>query len=368
MYDRSNILQNQGYFGKLCRLIVSTLIVTASPAMLLAQEQLDEKYGVPLRPVADIFKPLSAPADTIYDLALLVLLICAGIFITVVSVLIYTIIRFRGKPDGGQSEPPQIYGGTQIEMAWTVLPIIITTVLILVSARTIGEIQNAVMPEEALRIRVVGHQWWWEVHYLDREGNTEFITANEIHVPVSSRGERRPTFILLESADVIHSFWVPQLAGKTDLIPNRTNHTWIEPFEPGVYLGNCAEYCGTQHAHMLLRVIAQQPEEYERWAANQKTPPVDDSRVARGRELFYNTSCINCHTVDGTIATGVFGPNLTKLMTRQTLAAGAAMMTPENLHAWVANPQDIKPGCLMPDMKLLEDEVTEIVAYLQTLK
>ncbi|MEO8207181.1 MAG: cytochrome c oxidase subunit II, partial [Chthoniobacterales bacterium] len=201
-----------------------------------------------LRPIANIFDPLSTPAVQISHIAILVLAICAGIFLIVSGILVYTIIKFRIRPDDNGREPPQVYGGTQIELAWTVLPILITLVLIAVTARTIGDIQNAKMPETAVKVRIVGHQWWWEIHYPDMG----VVTANELHVPVSTKDQRLRTQITLQSADVAHSFWVPQLAGKTDLIPNHDNHTWIEPFKPGIYLGNCAEYCGTQHAHMLL--------------------------------------------------------------------------------------------------------------------
>lgn len=325
--------------------------------------------GGQMRPVADMFQPLSRPAEMIHESAMLVLAITAGIFLVVTGLLVFTVWKFRRRSDADdQKEPPQIYGSTHIELAWTVIPILITFVLILVTSRTIGEIQNRKMPENAVQIRLVGHQWWWEVHY-PKEGIT---TANEIHVPVSRRdGEgQRPTEIILESADVIHSFWVPQLAGKTDLVPNRRNKTWIEPFQTGTYFGNCAEYCGTQHANMLLRVIVQEPEDYEKWVEQMRKPPEPPkSELAiQGHKDFYANSCINCHKVDGTVADGVFGPDLTKLMTRQTIGAGAAELNPETLRAWVRDPQTIKVGCLMPDMKLHDSEVDSITAYLLTLK
>jgi len=323
-----------------------------------------------MRPVADMFQPLSRPAEMIHSSALLVLAICAGIFVVVTGMLVYVVWKFRHK--GGEDdlkEPPQIYGSTHIELAWTVVPILITFVLILVTSRTIGEIQNARMPADALQVRVVGHQWWWEVQYPG-EG---IVTANEIHVPVSSRdgkGGSRPTELILESADVIHSFWVPQLAGKTDLVPNKRNKMWIEPFKTGTFFGNCAEYCGTQHANMLLRVIVHEPEDYARWVQEMKQPPAaPTSELAiQGHKDFFANSCINCHKVDGTVAEGVFGPDLTKLMTRQTIGAGVAPLTPETLRAWVRDPQTLKIGCLMPDMKLHDSEVDSITAYLLTLK
>lgn len=340
-------------------------LILAACACLPAHAQ----DGGQMRPVSDMFQPLSRPAEMIHSSSVLVLAITAGIFVVVTTLLVYVVWKFRRKgPEDDLKEPPQIYGSTHIELAWTVVPILITFVLILVTSRTIGEIQNRKMPENAVQIRLVGHQWWWEVHY-PKEG---IITANEIHVPLSRRdgaGER-PTELILESADVIHSFWVPQLAGKTDLIPNRKNRTWIEPFATGTFFGNCAEYCGTQHANMLLRVIVEEPEAYERWVQKMKAPVAEPQAelAAQGRKAFYANSCVNCHKIDGTTAKGVFGPDLTKLMTRQTIGAGVAPLTPENLHAWVRNPQTLKTGCLMPDMKLLDSEVDSIAAYLLTLK
>ncbi len=325
--------------------------------------------GGQMRPVADMFQPLSRPAEMIHNSSMLVLTITAGIFVVVTALMIFVVWKFRRKgPEDDLKEPPQIYGSTHIELAWTVVPIIITFVLILVTSRTIGEIQNRQMPANAVQIRLVGHQWWWEVRY-ENEG---IVTANEIHVPVSRRdGEGvRPTHIVLESADVIHSFWVPQLAGKTDLVPNKKNRTWIEPFATGTFFGNCAEYCGTQHANMLLRVIVEEPAAYEEWVKKMKQPPVapQTGLAAQGHKDFFANSCINCHTVDGTNAAGIFGPDLSKLMTRQTIGAGVAPLNPETRRAWVRDPQTLKTGCLMPDMKLLESEVDSITAYLLTLK
>jgi cytochrome c oxidase subunit II len=167
---------------------------------------------------------------------------------------------------------------------------------------------------------------------------------------------------------VAHSFWVPQLAGKTDLIPNRVNRMWIEPTQVGTYLGNCAEYCGTQHARMLLRVIVHEPDDFARWVAAQQQPAVAEAQVHAGRDVFFATSCVNCHTISGTTAQGKFGPDLTHLMSRDTLAAGTAPNTPDTLRAWVRDPQTLKEGALMPNMQLSDTELDQIVAYLLTLK
>src|SRR5262245_59120899 len=314
--------------------------------------------------VTNIFEPLSTPADSVFRAALLALAVCAAIFVTVVILLIYAIVRFRHRPGDDASEPPQIYGSNQIELAWTVLPILIVVVLILVAARTIADVQDYPQPPDALKVTAVGRQWWWEFRYPD----LGIVTANELHVPVSQSDRRQITSLTLEAADVIHSFWVPQLSGKTDLIPNRVNRMWIEPRQAGAYLGNCAEYCGTQHAKMRLRVIAHPPEEFARWAASQRRPAAEVPPAATGRERFFSTSCGNCHAIQGTSAKGTFGPDLTHLMSRQTLGSGAAPNTPEKLRAWVRNPQAIKEGCLMPDMQLSDQELDQIVAYLLTLK
>ncbi len=314
---------------------------------------------LPLRAFQNIFDPLSTPAEMIQEAAWVVLLACAGIFIVVAGLLSYAIWRFRARPGDADREPPQVYGSIQIEMAWTVIPVIITLMLILVTARTIGEIQNTPIPESAERVRLVGHQWWWEVHYPEHG----IVTANEIHVPVDE-----VTHFVLQSADVIHSFWVPQLAGKTDCVPNRDNETWIEPSQTGIYLGNCAEYCGTQHAGMRLRVIVQTRDDFEAWVRQQQAAPLDDPAVAAGRQAFLNTSCVNCHQIAGTDARGVFGPDLSKLGTRQTIAAGEALLNRETLREWLRDPQTMKPGALMPDMKLTQQEIDTIADYLLSLK
>jgi cytochrome c oxidase subunit II len=314
--------------------------------------------------VTNIFDPLSTPADFIYESSLLTLLICGAIFVCVSGLLIYTLIRFRRRRDDDLSEPPQIYGSNQIELAWTVVPMLIVLVLILVSARTIYDVQGAAPPDGALSVTVVGHQWWWEIRYPA----LGIVTANELHVPVTSSTKRRPTFLKLESADVVHSFWVPQLAGKTDVIPNRVNKMWIEPRQTGTFLGNCTEFCGLQHAYMMLRVIVHAPEEFEKWAAAQKRSSVDDPQVRSGRAVFLSNSCVNCHAIQGTTASGRFGPDLTHLMNRETLGSGVTVNTPENLQAWVRDPQQVKPGALMPNMQLTEDELNQVVAYLLTLK
>jgi len=345
-------------FRGIVSVCIPALLFWASTAPVGAQQD-----TVPLRPIGNIFDPLSVPARAISDIGIFASLICLGIFIVVAGLLVFTVIKFRRKVGDDDAEPPQIYGSTQIELAWTVLPVLITVVLVLVTARTIAEIQNRKIPESAVTIRIIGHQWWWEARYPQYG----FVTANEIHIPLSTKDRPVITELQLESADVIHSFWVPQLNGKTDVIPNRTNRMWLEPEQTGVYLGNCAEYCGTQHANMLLRVVVHDPAEFEKWVQSQQAPAMQVASAQKGRELFASLNCVNCHRIDGSIAEGVFGPDLTHLMTRRTIGAGVAANTPENLHQWVRDPQVLKVGCLMPNLQLLDNEVDEIVGYLQTL-
>ena len=313
---------------------------------------------------SSVFAPVSAPADSAYTSALLVLAVTAGIAIVVTSLLVYSLVAFRRRPDDDGSEPPQLYGSEQIELAWTVIPILVVVVLCLVTARTVYDVQGAEPPPGTLDVTVVGHQWWWEFRYPA----LGITTANELHVPVSDPTAPTPTFLRLESADVAHSFWVPRLAGKTDLIPNRVNRMWIAPREPGLFLGQCAEYCGTQHAHMLLRVYVHPRAEFDAWVAGQRRLAVADPAVAAGRRVFETTACINCHTVRGTVANGRFGPDLTHLMSRETLVAGAAPMTRAALQAWIADPDRVKPGSLMPAMKLDDAELGQLVSYLVTLR
>src|SRR5712672_1014546 len=298
--------------------------------------------------VPSIFDSHSTPADSIRHLSHFVLGITGLIFLVVFTLLTYVVVKFRSRVGGAEREPAQVYGSTQIELAWTIIPILIVVVLFLATARVIHAIQDAPKPAEAVEITAIGHQFWWEFRYPA----LGVVTANELHVPVSDPSHPTPTFLKLLSADTDHSFWIPQLAGKTDLIPNRVNETWLDPHETGLFLGQCAKYCGTQHAKMLLRVYVDTPEDFERWVKEQKQLAENEPAAADGRLVFERTACINCHAVNGTVANGRFGPDLTHLMSRETIAAGAALNTPENLRLWIQKPEAIKPGSLMPAMQL----------------
>jgi cytochrome c oxidase subunit 2 len=244
--------------------------------------------------------------------------------------------------------------------------VLIVTVIFLTTARVIFDIQDAPKPKSALDVTVVGHQFWWEVRYP----GSQVTTANEVHVPVSSGSAPTPTFIKLTSADVVHSFWVPELAGKTDVIPNRINELWIAPEKAGLYEGQCAQFCGAEHALMLLRVYADTPENFAAWIRQQQQPaaaPQSDA-AAQGRKQFEAQACINCHAVAGTVANGRFGPDLTHLMSRDTLASGAMPNNAENLAKWIDDPDTFKRGSLMPSMHLTKTQIDQITAYLVTLK
>jgi cytochrome c oxidase subunit 2 len=275
--------------------------------------------------------------------------------------------------------------------------------LFLGTARVVFEVQDAPAPSSALNVTVVGHQYWWEFRYP----KYNVVTANELHIPLSDPKNPTPTYMKLTSADVIHSFWVPSLAGKTDLLPNRVNEMWVDPHKVGMYEGQCAQFCGAQHAKMLLRVYVDTPEQFQRWIAMQQQeakdlPPGVLSNVdldagelkssgtvsaprlkeitvrgvgddfeqitpRQGQRVFEHQACISCHVVRGTVANGHFGPDLTHLMSRSTIAAGIAPNTPENLLTWITDPNKMKPGSLMPAMHLTSTENRQITAYLTTL-
>lgn len=315
-------------------------------------------------PVPDIFKPDSTPAESINRLSVFVLIITGLIFAVVFSLLVYVVVKFGIRRSEDGREPPQVYGSNQLELAWTVIPCLIVLVLFFATARVIYSVQEAVPPPGTIQVTAIGHQFWWEFRYPA----LGIVTANELHVPVSDPQKPTPTFVKLLSADTDHSFWVPQLNGKTDLIPNRENGTWIDPHAVGMYVGQCAQYCGTQHAKMLLRVYVDTPEQFSKWVANEKQLAVSDSAVAAGRRIFEQTSCINCHAISGTVATGRFGPDLTHLMSRETIASGAATNTHDNLKLWIRDPDAIKPGSLMPAMNLSNQDLEAVTAYLESLR
>ena len=315
----------------------------------------------------NIFSPAATPAHSIVTLSAFVLSIALAIFLIVGGLLLYALIRYRHRPSQLNREPAQVYGSNQIEISWTVIPVLIVVMLFLTTTRFILGTQVIPKPATAVDVTVVGHQYWWEYRYP----KLGVVTANELHVPVSTASSPVPTYLKLSSADVSHSFWVPRLAGKTDLIPNRVNTMWIDPQEAGLYLGQCAQYCGTQHAKMLLRVYADSPEKFAAWVSQQKQPTrqdfADNPEAAEGQTVFMHNACINCHTIAGTAANGRFGPDLTHLASRDTIASGPIQNTPESLRRWIDNPASMKPGSLMPSMHLNDHDLDVVTAYLSQL-
>ena len=339
-------------------LAVQVIVLLCVPAAALA-----DPADRSLSPT-NIFAPASSPTHSIFGLSLFVVAVTAAIFVIVFSLLVYCVLRFGKRADDDGREPPQVYGSNQVELAWTVIPVLIIVVLFMATARVIASVQKAAQPGNAVQVIAIGHQFWWEYRYP----GLKVVTANELHVPVSDPAHPTPTFITLLSADTDHSFWVPRLAGKTDLIPNHPNSMWFDPQQTGLYLGQCAQYCGTQHAKMLLRVYVQSRQEFDRWIEEQRRPAQASATVSEGRRIFETTACINCHAVNGTVSDGRFGPDLTHLMSRETIAAGAAPNTPENLRLWIQNPEAIKPGSKMPPMGLSDHELDAVTAYLVTLR
>jgi cytochrome c oxidase subunit 2 len=320
-----------------------------------------------------IFSPASPPAESIRTLSVLVLVITGLIFVVVEGILIYLIVRSRRRAVDDTKEPPQLYGSQPIEIAWTAAPALIVFILTLVATRSLWEVR--VDPPEphagspALFVTVIGHQWWWEYRYESYDGKSlGFTAANELHVPASDDGTPRPIYLTLKSADVCHSFWVPRLAGKTDLIPGRVNSMWFQTKEKGLFVGQCAEYCGTQHANMLLRINVDSPGDFALWVENQQKPAIEEPAASQGKAAFLSQSCVNCHTVRGTPAMGNYAPDLTHLMSRETLAAGVVRNTSQELRHWIDDPQEVKPGCLMPAFGLGDRERDGILSYLGTLR
>src|ERR1700688_5281568 len=336
------------------------LAMFALSSVLLPPRSLAE----PSHSLTSIFSPESTPAKSIFDLSIFVLSITGIIFVVVFTLLVYSIFKFRANYANADREPAQVYGSNQIELSWTIIPILIVVVLFLATARVIHAIEDAPEPAGAVEVTVIGHQYWWEFRYP----KLGIVTANELHIPVSDLGRPTPTFLQLLSADTDHSFWVPELAGKTDLIPNHPNRMWMDPERTGLFVGQCAQYCGTQHAKMLLRISVDRADDFGAWVHAQQKPAVEDAGAIAGRRVFEGNACMNCHTVAGTPANGRFGPDLTHLMSRSTIAAGAAETTHDKLRLWIQNPSAIKPGSLMPAMKLSDADLNAVVSYMETLQ
>ena len=334
---------------------------------------------VPLLAACDFSGPQSAldPRGPIaraqIDLFYWTLLLSIPVMVGVFGVLIYVLVRFRVRNEAdAKAIPHQTHGNVRLEIAWTIIPVILVILVAVPTVRTIFSTENIVTagPDDVL-IRSTGYQWWFKFEY-PRDG---VVTANEMIIPVGKR-----VVVELDSADVLHSFWVPNLAGKRDMIPNQNNQVWFSADEPGVYYGQCAELCLGAHAYMRFRVIAMEQDDYDAWIASfqnaaQQTISADPL-IQRGMQLSAQKGCIGCHTIDGYFAGVSVGnpafPDLTNFGLRTTVAAAIADNTPENLAAWLRNPDAMKPGNRMPKLWTDDDpnreaEIEAIVAYLLSL-
>lgn len=307
----------------------------------------------------DTLKPKGPVARQIDHLINPVFLVAAVIFVLVEFLAVYFVLKYRHRDDA--PEPVQIHGNTRLELAWTLIPALILLGVAVPTIKTIFDLSRK--PKNAVNVTVIGHQFWWEMRYDDYG----IVTANELHIPVN-----KPVEITLKGdvTDVIHSFWIPPLGGKTDIIPGRTSHMHFEADAPGTYLGQCTEYCGLSHANMRARAIAHPTDEFDAWVKGQQlaaaTPPAGTS-AAEGEALFTAKGCAGCHTIQG-VSTGMVGPNLTHLQSRSVFAGALFDMTPGNLRNWLHDPPGVKPGSKMPNLKLSADEINKLVDYLETLK
>lgn len=303
------------------------------------------------------FTAASAQEHAIAHLSVIVL-IWMGIILLLVSGLVtYIVLVYRKK---GEGEPKQVFGNPHLELLWTAGPIILLIYIFAVTLHTIG-VSDPPTANGSPDLLIVAHQWWWEVRYP----KSGVVTANEIHLPVGKR-----LLVELKSADVIHDFWVPEIGRKEDIIPGHPNRLWVDVDRAGTYLGTCAEYCGAEHAWMRLLVIAQPPAQFQAWEARQKRiPPIPAvGAPAAGVTLFENLPCVNCHAIQGLGPAPDIGPDLTHLASRQTLAAGRLANTKQNLAAWLHDPGAFKPGSEMPNLRLSDQQVNDLVAYLETLR
>ena len=283
---------------------------------------------------------------------------CAIIALVVFVLLGIILLRFRERP-GADGLPRQVLGHTTLELMWTITPALILLVIAIPTIQVIFRTQGAAAPPNALTVTVRGWQWWWEFRYP----GLDVVTANELHLPVG-----RPVVLTLEGPDVIHSFWVPQLGGKRDVIPGRLNRLTLTPERAGEYWGQCAEFCGASHANMGLRVIVEEPAAFERWiAAQAATPPEPQGAAAEGRSVYARSACVGCHTIRG-VSAGVLGPDLTHFGSRPLFGAGLWPNTTEHVVAWLKDPPALKPGAKMPNLGLSDTEAQALAAYLASLK
>ena len=308
------------------------------------------------------FNPISPQARAIEHLFNVTLVVMAAIFVLVLGLVLYVWFRFRRRPGEGNQEPPyQDFGRPRLEIIWTVVPTLIVIGLFILTIQTIRVADPWVPQDTEPDLTVIGHQWWWEIRYP----KLGIVTANEIHIPVDQK-----LLLRLESADVIHSFWVPELGRKLDMTPGHPTQMWIQADTAGTYRGECSEFCGVEHAWMHFLLVVQPPAEYTAWVQRQllasTAPSAPDAQ--RGAKLFQGLTCVSCHAINGTVARARVGPDLTHVASRQMIGAGVLTNTPAHVARWLENPQTVKPGCYMPNLRLTTSEVQALTAYLETLK
>jgi cytochrome c oxidase subunit 2 len=310
----------------------------------------DASMGTPL-------SPLSPQADALRNLIVITVTLTGVIALLVTALVLFAVIHYRDRGTG--VEPHQTGGNRKIEIAYTLIPLAIMCALFVMTVVTMHNAE----PKTADRspdLVIVAHQWWWELRYPD----AHVVTANEIHLPVG-----KAMLVELRSADVIHELWIPQLGPKMDTVPGMPNHLVLQADQVGEYLGDCAEYCGVGHAWMRLRVVVQPQREFEAWEQEQAKPTlVIGNSDRRGRTLFQSQTCIQCHSIQGVSIAGNVGPDLTHFASRATLGAGVLDNSSAELHRWLSDPQSIKPGCYMPNMRLRSTEINDLTAYLEASK
>ncbi|MEX2445831.1 MAG: cytochrome c oxidase subunit II [Dehalococcoidia bacterium] len=304
--------------------------------------------------------PLGDNAAAIHDVYILIFILAGIVFVGIMALTLIFSLVYRERP--GQVAR-QFHGNSRLEVLWTLIPVLIVVVMAVPTFSTIAE-THAPAPEGALEVRAIGHQWWFEFEYPE----LGITTANELHIPVD-----RAVNVTLESEDVIHSFWVPRLAGKVDMVPGRVNRLWFTPFEASdePYLGQCAEFCGMAHANMRFRVFVETQDDFDAWvtAASADRPEPESDVMVAGEQQFLQSGCVGCHTVRGnSVAQGDVGPDLSNIGSRTTIAAGMLDNTPENMRRWLSDPPEVKPGSLMPDLELSDEAIDRLVAYLEGLE
>lgn len=294
------------------------------------------------------------------DLFNLIFWIAVGVFVIVEALLFWTTYRFRQRP-GQDGLPVQTHGNTRLEVTWTIIP---TVILMLIAVPTLSTIATATTPPTGagtIKVNVIGHQFWWEFQYPD----LNVVTADELHVPVNTKVD-----VTVTTADVIHNFWIPRVGGKIQAIPRQVNQTWIQADQPGVYFAQCYQLCGTSHANMRFRLVSQSKADFDAWVASEQKPSLQptaaDARA--GQQVFMSSACVGCHTIAGTNANGKIGPNLTHIGSHLTLAGAVLDNNPQDLATWLRDPPAVKPGTVMPNLHLTDQQINELVAYLESLK